>query len=155
MPYSNPEQRRLYCRTRYANDSVYRAKALQRSRRRNSEMANAYRRMWRQRPDVQLRIVLANRIYREAHRAYFAAHESARRALKYTTQTEPIDYARVIALASGFCGICRMALDTKTEIDHIIPLSRGGSHTYDNLQAAHQSCNRRKHVKLEHELGVR
>ena len=27
------------------------------------------------------------------------------------------------------------------ELDHIIPLSAGGSHTYDNVACAHRSCN--------------
>lgn len=30
-------------------------------------------------------------------------------------------------------------------IDHIIPLSRGGTHTLDNVQLAHLKCNRVKH----------
>jgi 5-methylcytosine-specific restriction endonuclease McrA len=29
-------------------------------------------------------------------------------------------------------------------IDHIVWLSRGGSHTFDNCQAAHLGCNRRE-----------
>ena len=26
-------------------------------------------------------------------------------------------------------------------LDHIIPLSKGGTHTWDNVQLAHMSCN--------------
>lgn len=29
-------------------------------------------------------------------------------------------------------------------LDHIIPLSKGGSHTADNLQCAHFMCNSKK-----------
>ena len=29
-------------------------------------------------------------------------------------------------------------------IDHIIPISKGGSHQWDNVQLAHRSCNRIK-----------
>lgn len=32
-------------------------------------------------------------------------------------------------------------------LDHIIPLSRGGHHTADNVQAAHLACNHRKGAK--------
>ena len=30
-------------------------------------------------------------------------------------------------------------------LDHIVPLSRGGTHTLDNVQLAHLACNERKH----------
>lgn len=34
-------------------------------------------------------------------------------------------------------------------IDHITPLSRGGTHTWDNVQLAHMHCNRVKSNKLK------
>jgi hypothetical protein len=50
------------------------------------------------------------------------------------------------------CGICGTRVDPLLEypdpmsasIDHIVPLSRGGTHTYDNVQLAHLKCNRDK-----------
>lgn len=39
-------------------------------------------------------------------------------------------------------------------IDHIIPLSRGGQHTRVNVQAAHMSCNFRKHAKTVGQLRL-
>jgi 5-methylcytosine-specific restriction endonuclease McrA len=35
-------------------------------------------------------------------------------------------------------------------LDHIVPVSKGGSHTYDNLQCAHNKCNQQKGDKLCH-----
>jgi 5-methylcytosine-specific restriction endonuclease McrA len=32
-------------------------------------------------------------------------------------------------------------------VDHVIPVSKGGSDTFDNVRAAHNSCNRRRGVK--------
>lgn len=33
-------------------------------------------------------------------------------------------------------------------IDHILPISRGGSHTWDNVKTAHLGCNQRKNCKV-------
>lgn len=50
------------------------------------------------------------------------------------------------------CGICGDPIDKFIEFphamymttDHVVPLSRGGKHTRENLQAAHLHCNVRK-----------
>lgn len=50
------------------------------------------------------------------------------------------------------CKICGEAIDQHAEprttfsasVDHIVPLARGGTHTYSNVQAAHFECNWRK-----------
>lgn len=39
------------------------------------------------------------------------------------------------------------------EVDHIIPISRGGLHTLSNLQYLPWLENRRKHAKLPHEMA--
>lgn len=53
----------------------------------------------------------------------------------------------------GICQICFEVCNIEdSEIDHVIPISRGGSHTWDNVQLAHGSCNRSKGNKLPEEL---
>lgn len=50
------------------------------------------------------------------------------------------------------CGLCRLPVDPdlpwphpmSASVDHILPLSQGGSHTLANVQCAHLSCNSRK-----------
>lgn len=65
---------------------------------------------------------------------------------------ESITLDAVITKYDGICQICGQKVD-KTDIenghirkiyptvDHIIPLSKGGSHTWDNVQLAHMGCN--------------
>ena len=45
----------------------------------------------------------------------------------------------------GRCGICGLQVGfDEFCIDHIIPLSCGGTHTPENIQVAHIACNIRK-----------
>ena len=42
----------------------------------------------------------------------------------------------------GICGICKKPVAWGDDsIDHIIPVSRGGPHKWDNVQLAHLKCN--------------
>lgn len=53
---------------------------------------------------------------------------------------------------NGLCGICGSAVDRSRKrpdplspsIDHIVPQSKGGEHSYANCQLAHLGCNCRK-----------
>jgi 5-methylcytosine-specific restriction endonuclease McrA len=77
------------------------------------------------------------------------AHYHKRRAQKFSTQVEdlrPIDiYERDIWL----CGLCSTPVDPDVcypdpmspSLDHVVPLSLGGAHTYENVQLAHLTCN--------------
>ena len=56
----------------------------------------------------------------------------------------------------GICGICGEALPpdwSQIHVDHITPKSRGGTDEPDNLQAAHEICNRRKGPRRMDELN--
>lgn len=54
------------------------------------------------------------------------------------------------------CQLCRRPIDREAEpgtdwsasIDHIVPVSRGGEHTIDNVQCAHLRCNRMKGASI-------
>lgn len=72
------------------------------------------------------------------------------RAKSYGAQSEPINPIAVMERDGWTCHICgedapRELRGTMRwnapELDHIIPLSAGGSHTYDNVACAHRSCN--------------
>ena len=64
----------------------------------------------------------------------------------------PISSQNVYTRDNWLCGICALPIDQQAKpgepfsasVDHIVPLSRGGIHTYANVQAAHHLCNRRK-----------
>lgn len=75
------------------------------------------------------------------------------RAKSYDVPAEPINPILVMERDGWTCHICgeeapRALRGTMRwnapELDHIIPLAAGGSHTYDNVACAHRSCNLQK-----------
>ena len=54
--------------------------------------------------------------------------------------------ARLCKEQNGVCGICKKRIEPwePMHVDHIVPISRGGSRDRKNLQAAHALCNLRK-----------
>jgi 5-methylcytosine-specific restriction endonuclease McrA len=58
----------------------------------------------------------------------------------------------VFARDGGRCAYCRSTAET---IDHVMPRSRGGRHTWENVVAACARCNHRKGDRTVSELGWR
>lgn len=69
------------------------------------------------------------------------------RAQGYKTNKELL--ADLISAHGLLCYLCNTA--TATAVDHVIPLSRGGTDTVDNLRPACKSCNGRKGAKTHAE----
>lgn len=67
-----------------------------------------------------------------------------KRAKRFGAFVERVSRRKVLRANNGLCGICGHKLGRKWCIDHIIPLSKGGTHEYANVQPAHHECNRMK-----------
>ncbi len=76
--------------------------------------------------------------------------DMTRKARKSAAFIEPIDPSVVFDRSNGVCGICDGAVERNEpwEVDHIMPLSKGGVHSYANVQLAHRKCNRSKGARL-------
>lgn len=83
-------------------------------------------------------------------RAIGRRSRSKRRALELQAFVEAVDPRVVFERANGICGICLKAVDPDSawEVDHIIPLSKMGEHSYANSQLAHRKCNRAKSNRM-------
>jgi len=85
----------------------------------------------------------------EKHRA----EKERRRAWKlnaegeYTADDIKAQYSR----QKGKCYWCNVKLNNKYHVDHIVPLSRGGSNRPDNIVCACPHCNDSRGAKLPHE----
>lgn len=71
----------------------------------------------------------------------------------------PADLRELRKLQHGRCGYCGILMTGKglhqETVDHVIPLSRGGSNAPDNLVLACRSCNARKGRMTGHEFAVK
>lgn len=115
---------------RQASPVHYRQKA-EAYRQRHAKAINERTRQWRQR--------------NPAKRAMY----HAKRRAKFSIVAEPISRQRVYVRDEKCCYLCGKKIRWELfHLDHVIPLSRGGSHTYDNVRATHAACNLRKSGKL-------
>lgn len=75
-----------------------------------------------------------------------------RRAKLYNAFVEDVNHRELFKRGGKRCGICgeRISLAEVT-IDHIIPLSKGGLHSYANCQPSHERCNLDKGDQLPEE----
>lgn len=71
---------------------------------------------------------------------------------KRSTQVQPIRNTDVFERDNWICGICGSAVDPELSwpdprcatLDHIVPLSLGGDHIWENVRLAHARCNSRR-----------
>lgn len=62
---------------------------------------------------------------------------------------DKIDKVVLFASYDWICYLCKEKIDKRllcpdpmaASIDHVVPLSRGGTHTWDNVMPAHAICN--------------
>jgi hypothetical protein len=81
-------------------------------------------------------------------------HKSKRRKarLRGARLGEPVSVWALFARDGGLCGLCGQSVDrtvkwphpSSPSVDHVLPLSVGGSDSSDNLQLAHLGCNLKK-----------
>lgn len=138
-------EKRAQSRERYASDPEYRAALLARCRAYRAarldlirERDKVYSKSYRDRDPGR-----AEEISRRGNQR--------RRALSRDAFVEPIDALVVFSRDKGKCGICHLPVDPKSKwhIDHVVPLSKGGVHSYANVQLAHARCNLSKNGRFQ------
>jgi 5-methylcytosine-specific restriction endonuclease McrA len=104
------------------------------------------------------RMADSNREYRQANPDKVRAKNLRRRARLMNAFVEDVDLGELWTRDAGICGICSEPVEadlawpdkfSKT-LDHVIPLSRGGEHSWANAQLAHAVCNSRKSNFIDH-----
>jgi|ERR1051326_714258 5-methylcytosine-specific restriction endonuclease McrA len=74
------------------------------------------------------------------------------RARKFNCPIEPVNRRRIIQRDNQTCYMCHRKVGYRElVIDHVIPITRGGSHSEGNMKVACPACNSRKGNKLPEE----
>lgn len=172
------ECNRAAARARYAKaPETQRARsrtAMRRRRAADPEGERAYIVAWRGRNADRVRACDARRRQSPERRAWQAAYwrewkrrnpeavkaiarrgQLNRRARLMQAFLEKVEPLVVLERHEGLCGICGEPVDPERfDVDHIVPLARGGEHSYANTQPAHPTCNTRKGARLPEELAA-
>jgi 5-methylcytosine-specific restriction endonuclease McrA len=65
--------------------------------------------------------------------------------LKRPRPVEVVELSVLAYLYDGRCSLCWEPVHPDdASMDHLIPLAKGGDHTYNNVQFAHPTCNAQK-----------
>ena len=100
---------------------------------------------------------MENPEYKAKEMARRNAHHIKRRRMKADTAVEPIVNERVFDRDGWVCGICAEPVhpDEKwphprsASLDHIVPLSLGGAHVYENVRLTCLRCNVARGNRIE------
>ena len=77
------------------------------------------------------------------------------RVVKYRLTTPTCSRKGIFQRDFNTCQYCANKFtDKELTLDHILPKSRGGKNTWDNLVAACKKCNQKKGSRLIHEAGM-
>ena len=99
----------------------------------------------------------------ESRRRMSRIAKSRRRARIRGREHEAIDPIRVFERGGWCCQLCHKRLrpedrgtykDEAPELDHVVPLAVGGSHTWGNVQLACRACNNAKGATPAGQLGL-
>lgn len=141
-------------KSRYANDGGQRKEYARQQRAQDAERFRAVD-MARYHRNRDKRIALATEAFHK------------RRALMLSIETDKgITVPALRKIHGDQCCYCKTTMVFKSQpaalgirpdratIEHILPLSRGGTHTFDNVTLACHSCNVRKNAKTVDEWAV-
>lgn len=120
----------------------------------NKETVKAQTKAWQKSNKEQKKAI--DKAWKQANPEKLREYERKRQALKHQTEIEPINEKEIYLRDGWICQHCKKRVNKKFKwphpvsatLDHIIPLSQGGTHTYRNVQLAHFSCNNRKYNNI-------
>lgn len=145
----NADKRSAYYQRYYAERREYHAQRGREWRERNRDRHRKYMESYRREKREEL--LEYKRRYNAANQDRRTDWEAARRARLKSAAVEDVRRREVYERDGGKCclrlvcsGRKRLPFDGGWHLDHIVPLSHGGDHSYANVQVACPECNMAK-----------
>ena len=130
--YRTTEINRKYSLNDYYKNKAARLESARLWRIKNPEITSAISRKWRELNHEQVKSLRWN--YKARKRGAVGSYSAA-------------DIKKMYKLQTGRCPVCRIYLNNKFHIDHVMPLVLGGSNWPSNLQLLCAKCNLKKSSK--------
>jgi len=116
----------------------------------NRENRRAYARQYRL--DHLEQTTARSKQWREANRTYFQVHQRNRVAWKHNNPgsvgVSERDWTRLCRRYDHRCAYCGQKPEAVLQMDHVVPLSKGGRHAIGNVLPACRACNLTKNAAL-------
>lgn len=141
---ANPDKVKAQQHRYYARHRAKRLAAQKAYYAANADERRQYAKRYRDENAEKVRAAQAEYYARNRERFYEAVRRR-QALLAGAPVVEKIDRKYIIARDKRICHICWKRVTGKVELDHLVPLSKGGSHTHDNLAVSHPHCNRSRH----------
>lgn len=147
---NNHEKVKSYFRNRYESDTEYRERQKDDAKTNwhlNAKERKAKHEEWKkQNPEYQTERYRNDPEYRKRNLNYSRMRKALRKGAE---AAELVDRQTIIERDNATCYICGNGPlpDFEIHLDHVIPLSKGGPHTPDNVRVACVSCNCKKNGK--------
>lgn len=119
----------------------------------NPEKEREHKRVYRERHKEGIKKYRS--CFRREHPEKDLAYGARRRMLIGAKMDNEIDIKRIYKRDRDICYLCgKKVKKSERHLDHVIPLSRGGAHSEENLRVTHGRCNLIKGAKLVEELDM-
>ena len=166
MPYKDPEQYKAYQRAYhheqyYADIEASRAESREKYHKyKDPEKLNA-RHQERMQSDPEYRARTRKR--KNDYNKRTLSNQKRRARVAEAEIIEPVQRLVVAERFDWICQLCGQSIDPNAthrlddgsynpeylHVDHIVPLSKGGDHSYDNCQPSHAWCNWSKNNRTD------
>lgn len=118
-----------------------------RSHERNREHNNRRAKNWRQN-NLEHARAKSREGYRKNKPIWFARVNARYHSTRAKGLHTPAEIAALYEQQQGLCAYCKRDISKGYHKDHVIPVSRDGRNTIDNIALACARCNSQKHDKL-------
>jgi 5-methylcytosine-specific restriction endonuclease McrA len=152
MPYADPDRRRAYGREWMRLNADKARDAMRRWRAANRDVDRAAKRAYYAANDEAVRA--ANKAYAQSHPEVAVVKRHRRRERVsgqpgFTAQ----EWRALLEAHQHRCAYCFES--ARLQVEHKVPIARGGKNTIDNIVPACARCNTRKHLLTDEEFCAR